>query len=135
MSEADVELVRRAVEAFSRNDRDATWALWAEDATSDSPKEWPEAGVSNGLEEVRAVFDGFDEAFGPDWPLELEILGIRDVGDGRVLVEYDWHASGASSGAAVDQEIAALYAVADGKIKHGAFFISHEQGRQEAGIE
>jgi ketosteroid isomerase-like protein len=134
MSEADIEFVRRAVEAFGRNDREATWAMWAQDATADSPKEWPETGVSNGIEEIRAVFDGFDEAFGPDWPLDLDLVRFVDAGDGRVLVEYIWHASGASSGAAVDQEIACVYTVADGKVRHGAFFTSHAGGRKEAGI-
>jgi ketosteroid isomerase-like protein len=135
MSHADVEIVRQAVEAFSRNDREATWRLWAEDATMNSPAEWPEVTASDGLDEVRGVFDGFDEAFGPEWPLELKANRLVDAGDGRVLVEYVWTPSGASSGAAVSGEIAGIYHVADGKIAHGDFFMSHEQARKEAGTE
>ena len=135
MSKEDVDLVRKSVEAFGRNDRDGALALWAEDATTAAPPDWPEAGESKGREEIRAVFDGFDDAFGPDWPLDLTIVRIEDAGGGRILVTQDWDTSGASSGATVSGEIAAVFTVRDGLIRHGVYFTSHDEGRKEAGLQ
>jgi len=134
VSEEDVDVVRTAVETFGRNDRDESWALWAEDATAEPPPEWPEAGTNNGLQEIRAAFDGFDDAFGPDWPLDLKVVGIEDAGGGRVLVTQEWDTSGASSGVTVNGEIAGVYTVTDGLISHGAYFTSHDEGRKAAGL-
>jgi ketosteroid isomerase-like protein len=135
VSKADVELVRHVVELWQQNEREQAWAGWAEDATMNAPKEWPEAASSKGLDEVRAVFNGFDDAFGPEWPTDLTVARVEDVGGGRVLVEYDWMASGASSGASVFQEIAGIYHVTDGRVTHADFFISHDEGRKAAGID
>ena len=135
MSEADVEHVRQTLERWTRNDREAAWAGWAEDATTNAPKEWPEAASSKGLDQVRAVFDGFDEAFGPEWPTHMTIERIADVGGGRVLVEFDWKPSGASSGISVDQPITGIYTVAGGRIVHADFFLSHEEARKATGLE
>ena len=100
-----------------------------------APKEWPEAASSTGLDQVRAVFDGFDDAFGPDWPTHMHVAQLEDLGDGRVLAEFDLKVSGVSSGAAVDQEITGIYHVTKGKITHADFFTSHEEGRRAAGLE
>jgi len=135
MSEADVALVRQAVESFGRNDRDSAWGLWAADGTMNAPKEWPEAASSTGLDQIRRVFDGFDEAFGPNWPRDMTAKRFTDSGGGRVLVEYDWRPSGAASGASVDQQISGVYTVRDGRIIHADFFTSHEEGRKAAGLE
>jgi ketosteroid isomerase-like protein len=135
VSDADVEFVRRSMEKWLRNDRDAAMADWAEDATMNAPKEWPEPAASTNRQEVRAVFDGFDDAFGPEWPTQLTVDAVRDVGAGRILVEFGWKTSGVSSGVELFQEIAGIYTVTNGKISHGDFFTSHEQGRRAAGLE
>jgi ketosteroid isomerase-like protein len=135
VSDTHVELVRKAVEAFARNDRDEAWAMWADDATTIAPKEWPEARGGSDLGEIRETFDTFDEAFGPDWPKDLTVERVEDLGGGRVLVEQDWNPSGVSSGAAVSGEIASLFTVADGKITHAVFFMSHVEARKEAGLQ
>lgn len=134
MSEA-VERVRLAIELWQRNDRDANWSLYAEDATMNAPRDWPETGSYAGRDEIRAVFDGFDDAFGSDWPKDIGIKRIDDLGGGRVLVEYDWSPSGVSSGASVAGEIAGIFTVTGDKITHIDFFTSFEEARRAAGIE
>jgi ketosteroid isomerase-like protein len=135
VSEADVELVRRAQERWIRNERDATMEFWARDATMNAPKEWPEVARSEGIERIRAVFDGFDDALSPEWPTQMEIQRLEDLCDGRVLMELGWNASGVSSGISVFQEIAGIYTVTDGKIYHADFFTSHKEARKGAGLE
>lgn len=134
MSEADVEFVRQTMVHWLRNDRDRAMEDWVEDSTMTAPEEWPEnAGAAN-RDEVRAVFDGFDEAFGADWPTHLTVESLTDAGDGRVLVEFGWKTSGLSSGVQLFQQMAGIYTVRDGKIAHAAFFLSLEQGRKAAGL-
>ncbi|MGH2955481.1 MAG: nuclear transport factor 2 family protein [Solirubrobacterales bacterium] len=133
MSEADAEHVRRTQEAWIRNERDAAMTGWSEDATVSPPKEWPEVASRKGRDQIRTVFDDFDEALGPEWPTQLTIERAEDLGGGRVLLEYGWNPSGASSGVPLFQEIAGIYTVTDGKISHADFFISREEGRRAAG--
>ena len=134
VSAADVEFVRERVELFFRNERDAAMARWAEDCISIPPAQWPESERAEGRDAVRAVFDGFDEAFGHDWPTQMEISRIEDAGDGQVLLEFAWNPSGISSGIPLDQAITAVYTVRDGKIAKGEFFMSYEEGRKAAGL-
>jgi ketosteroid isomerase-like protein len=133
VSEA-LEVVRQNMDMWLRNEREAALACWAEDASITSPENWPEAGSSTGVDEVRAVFDGFDDAFGPEWPTQMTIPRIEEAADGRVLVEFDWKPSGASSGISMDLQIAGVYTVNDGKITDANFFTSHEEGRRAAGL-
>ena len=135
MSDADVEFVREALELFIGNDRDATFARWSDDCVAVSPAEWPEAGTTEGRDEVRALFDGFDEAFGPDWPTHMKIERIVDLGGGRVFAELLWRPSGASSGAPVDQPLSHIYTVKNGEVVRGEFFLGYERGREAAGLD
>ena len=134
MSEADVERVRRAQETWIRNDRDATMEMWAADATTNAPKEWPEVASMEGIDRIRALFDGFDDVLGPDWPTQMEIQRVEDLGGGRVLMEMGWNATGASSGATFFQELAGIYTVTDDRISHADFFMSHAEARRAAGL-
>ncbi|MGH2980682.1 MAG: hypothetical protein ACRDKV_01385 [Solirubrobacterales bacterium] len=109
MGEADVDYVRETMELFLSNDRDAAWARWAQDCVAVSPPEWPEAGATEGRVEVRAIFDGFDDAFGADWPTSMRLERVEDAGGGRVLVELGWTTSGVSSGATVEQPMSGIF--------------------------
>jgi ketosteroid isomerase-like protein len=134
VSDADVEFVREALDLFISNDRDAAFARWSQDCVAVPPPEWPELGIAEGREEVRAVFQGFDEAFGPDWPTRMKIERIVDVGEGRVFAELAWRPSGATSGAPVDQPLSHIYTVKNGAIVRGDFFLGYEPGREAAGL-
>jgi ketosteroid isomerase-like protein len=135
VSDADVEFVRETLEVFIRNDRDAAFTRWSQDCVAMSPPEWPEAGETEGREEAKALFEGFDEAFGPDWPTRMTIERIVETGDGRVLVELGFRPSGVSSGAPVDQPMSAVYTVKGGEIVRADFFLGHQGGREAAGMQ
>ena len=129
MSDEDVSVVRESFEAFLSGDVEGGWSKWSADAVTISAPEWPERGVAEGLDEVIAGFDGWEEAFGRDWTQRLELDGIRDLGEGRVLVELSFASAGAGSGAPVSQQLSGIYTVRDGKIAKGEFFLSHDAGR------
>jgi ketosteroid isomerase-like protein len=135
MSDQPVSVVRESFEAFVSGDVEGGWSKWSDDAISVSAPEWPERGVAEGLDEVIAGFDGWVVAFGPDWSQRLQLDGLRDAGDGRVLVEMSFASAGIGSGAPVRQELSGIYTVRGGQIVRGEFFMSHEAGRRAAGLD
>jgi ketosteroid isomerase-like protein len=86
MSEENVELVRRSIDAFSRGELDAVLECYAPDAVIDwSNSLGFDAGVFRGHGEIRAFMERFLEAFGE---IRVELLGDPvEVEDGRVVAE------------------------------------------------
>jgi ketosteroid isomerase-like protein len=134
MGAADVATVRESFDLFLSGDVDGAWSKWSRDAVGVSAPEWPERGVAEGLDEVIATFDGWEEAFGPDWPTRLRVDDYRDAGEGRILVEMSFASTGAGSGAPVQEQLSGIYTVRNGEIVKGQFFIGHEAGRRAAGL-
>jgi ketosteroid isomerase-like protein len=133
MSDAE-DLVRQAVELFMAGRTDEAWATWADDAIGFPPKDWPEASKMEGRDEIRERFESFGDAFGPEWARRLSIEQVTDAGEGRVLVEFDWEPRGIESGLTIEQPLAGLYTVRDGRIVRGDFFTTHEEARRAAGL-
>jgi ketosteroid isomerase-like protein len=113
MSEQDVEIVRRAVDAWNRRDPD----LWSGYATADV--EWTPAGpaavegtVYRGYDEVvrglESVWETWDEVF-------FEESETRELAD-AILWLGRLKLRGASSQIALDQEFAVRFVVRAGKL-------------------
>jgi ketosteroid isomerase-like protein len=134
MSEEDVALVRRSVDLFIAGDRDDGWALWSDDCIGIPPRDWPEPGPFHGREELRSVFNSWNVAFGPDWTSHMTVRDVHDLGDGRVLIQLGFKASGVESGIPVDQALATLYTVRGGEIVRGEFFMDADEARKAAGL-
>jgi ketosteroid isomerase-like protein len=135
MSEEDVGLARRSIDLFIAGDRDAAWALWSDDCVGYPPRDWPEPGPFRGREELREVINGWNVAFGEAWTTHLTIKDIRDLGEGRVLIELEFAASGAESGLPVEQKLATIFTVRDGELVRADYFMEHEEARKAAGLE
>jgi ketosteroid isomerase-like protein len=103
-SQANVELVRRAFEAFNRRDRDAFLALMADDVEAESRLAAFEGGY-HGHEGTMRWWDSVLETF-PDYAPQIE--EARDLGDATVvrflarghsagsstpLIDPAWHAA------------------------------------------
>jgi ketosteroid isomerase-like protein len=86
MSEENVELVRRSIDAFSRGDLDGVLENYAPDAVIDwSNSIGFDAGVFRGQGEIRAFMERFLEAFGE---IRVELLDDPvEVEEGRVVAE------------------------------------------------
>ncbi len=135
MSEEDVALARRAIDLWIAGERDAAWALWSEDCVGYPPRDWPEPGPFQGREQLRNVFNSWNIAFGEDWTTHMTVDEVTDLGDGRVLLELGFAASGVESGLPVDQELASIFTVRDGKLVRADYFMEHEEARRAAGLE
>jgi ketosteroid isomerase-like protein len=83
MSEADVEVVRRAIEALNRRDRSTARALWRSDAEIDwSRSIGPLKGVYRGRGEIESFQSEFWSTFEK---VELEAHGFKWAGSDVVV--------------------------------------------------
>ena len=132
MSEANVEIVRRAFEAWNRGDRDGWLATGHPDA------EWS-SGVLRQVEGAGAVHEGRAEIgqFWDDshelWNLEIEVTEMRDLGD-TVLVLARLRTQGKSSGAEVERSIGYVFQVEDGLVRRARTYLSPEEALDAAGV-
>jgi ketosteroid isomerase-like protein len=87
MSEENLEITRRAYEAFSRRDFEALVAIWDPDIEWHQFTQFPDRGVYRGVEEVcdRFLKTQLVEQFG-DFRIDIEEL--VDAGDHVVMIGF-----------------------------------------------
>jgi ketosteroid isomerase-like protein len=129
VSEEDVAYVRETIELLTAGD-DEAWQRLDKDVIGVPPAEWPEPEALRGRAAIREQFAGWDEAFGPDWPQRLKARSFEDLGGGRVLIEFRFETTGAGSGVPIDQPLAAIHRVRDGKIVRIDFFMDPEAAQR-----
>jgi ketosteroid isomerase-like protein len=133
MSQENVEMVRRAIEAIVRGDIDAYLGFIAEDAEiCPDASVFPEAKPFIGREEFRRFLAEIDEGWEGGASLS-EIREIFPVGD-RVVARADWGGRGQASGIDLHSSLTAIYTVRDGQITKIEFFFDHAQALEAAGL-
>ena len=110
MSEENVEIVRRAYEAFNRRDFDAALADAADDVTW-MPLFSVETALLRGKDEIRAAWSRQVESL----DVKVEVNELIPVGDSHVVAVARWAGRGAGSGAPVETTAAQLVTIRDGK--------------------
>ena len=98
MSEENVEIVRRALEALDRRDRSAWLALSDEDLEVVPSSDWPEPGVRG----PEAAFDWYLQAFDVLQSFRTTDTEFIDAGADKVLLQYRTDVRGRGSGAKVE---------------------------------
>ena len=98
MSEENVEIVRRAFDAFNRRDKAAWLADFDADCETLPAKEWPENAPIRGAE---ACWDFYIQAANAFEEGSFELAEIRDAGDDRVIANQRREMRGKESGASV----------------------------------
>ena len=133
MSQENVEIVRRLLDAFNRQDASAAADLWAVGG------EWRPAYIGGGLLEG-AVFRGpqgaidFVELQSQTWErIVAEPVAIRELGD-HVLVEVHLQAVGRVSGTPVERVTWNLFHVRGGKLETGSVYTSKEEALKAVGL-
>ena len=122
MSRENVEVIRRGVEAWNRNDWPPLMAGFASNVIAVPPTEWPEAEVGRGRDALRRQFEWMKSA----WEEErIEVDEYRDLGDG-VLVLFRWIARGKGSHVAVEHPAAALFRLRDGQVVRVEYFFEDQ---------
>jgi ketosteroid isomerase-like protein len=131
MSQENVEIIRRSLEAFNSQEFDAGVELW------DAEGEWipamagaVEDNVYRGHVALRRYYDELFESFSE---VRVDDVELKDLGR-RVLALYRLSVRGRDSGVAVDQPGGVVYQLRGGKIVHGRSYLSHYEALEAAGL-
>jgi ketosteroid isomerase-like protein len=131
MSEENVEIVRRATDAYNRGDIDGTLESWAPDAVLDwSNSRGLEAGVFWGQGEIRAYMQRFLEAFDE---VRLELDDLVEVQEGLVLMENVAHVRG-RDGIETQARSAWLIEIRNGEQTSLTLYQTRQEALEAAGL-
>ena len=123
MSEANVELVRRAWDASLAEDWPAALATLDPDADI-RDLDVPDADIGRGHDGFVTWIGRWSEAWAR-W--RVEELEIRAVGDDRVIALFRMIARGDASGLELDRRDAIVYRIEGGLIVYMAYYNDQEQ--------
>ena len=95
MLEENEEIVRKAIEAFDRGDRDAWLNLHDEEVELHADPNWPESGTIRGPEAVWNFYAGLTDA----WEYEtMQISEVIEYGDDKLAAHCRRPVRGKASG-------------------------------------
>jgi ketosteroid isomerase-like protein len=124
-------VIRRFYELATAGDP-ACWELWAEDATSVPPEDWPEAKSETGIDAISHAFESWSTVFGERFWAGISLDSTTELPDSRVLAEVAFTFAGDQSGAPIHEQGAVIYTVSDGKIVRGEHFMNRAAAREAA---
>jgi ketosteroid isomerase-like protein len=122
VSSAKIERVQRTFDTFNAGISTLP-EFWAEDAEVWPAPEFPGGGPFRGREQIQHFFNGLLEGWEPDTravPREFE-----EAGD-KVLISFEWRATGEASGLETSSEWMAVYTIRRDKIVRLEFFTSRD---------
>ena len=131
MSEGNVELVRKSVEAFNEGGIEGLRPFCnEEEIVFEEPPEQPAPRRAEGADEVIRIFSEFDEAWAEH---RSELEEVRAVGDDRVLSLSIEHFRG-RDGVEVSSPSGNLFTLRDGKIVRWQSFWDQQSALKAAGF-
>jgi uncharacterized protein len=129
MSEENVEIVRRAYEAWNTGDMAGLRELYDPDLVMHHAEGWPEPGPSVGREAVLRELEQLREAWQGD---RLEPVSDFIDAANRVVVRDVWHGTGRGPNA--DMEFTRVFTIREGKIIDIQIFWDHDEALEAAGL-
>jgi ketosteroid isomerase-like protein len=131
MSQENVELVRRAYEAFNRGDPEGMVADAAPEFEYVATGAIPGAGgVYGGTEQFRQFLDRW---WGEFHEPRVEVQELIDAGD-QVLASLTFRGRGKQSGVETNWRLWQLWTLRDGKAVRGQGFTSRDEALEAAGL-
>ena len=131
MSQADVEVVRAAFDAYLRGDEPAMLELVAPDVVVTQFPDQIDVHDYHGHEGLRQVMADWIGTWA-DWSIEL--LDAREA-DGLVLATAAQRGRGKGSGAPMQNEVAFLFTLRAGTITRWQMFHSEPEALKSVGLE
>ena len=130
MSDENVELVRRAYEAWNEGGPESLKRFLAEDGEWHDPPNLPDSRVVRGRDAVAAYLTGQQRVAGL---MKVTIVDVRARGETVVLrLELTLH--GPESGIDVPAELSQVSEVADGRIQRVLMFFTWVEALEAAGL-
>jgi ketosteroid isomerase-like protein len=129
MSEENVEVIRRAFEAWNAGDMERLGELYDPDAIMRAPPGWPEPGPFVGRDAIMEQFSRVREALDSDSAVLMS--DFLSAGD-RVLVRFAW--KGAGYGPAMNVEWTLVYTVRRRLIFGLEYFWDHGEALEAVGL-
>jgi ketosteroid isomerase-like protein len=130
MPEDNVEVVREVIDAFNAGDAERAFALV--DPEVEFRSALVEQKTYRGFAGLRQYREDLDAAW-EEWQTEDD--RFRDAGGDRVLHLYRIVGRGKGSGVPVEQEIAILWRLREGKLLEGEVFLDQRDALVAAGLE
>ena len=131
MSEENVEIVRRMHAAFDRGDADGALAFFDPEVVADHSARFG-GEIGHGREELRRIITDWVGAFSE---FRAEIVEIRDLGGGLVLLLTAHHGRGKGSGVEVTDRFAVLYEIRDAAITRMTLFLTTDEALAAAAVQ
>jgi uncharacterized protein len=129
MSQENVEIVRRGVEAWNAGDMDAFRELHDPEVIVQTVENWPEPGPYVGREAVMRSLEQLRDTWNAN---TMEVTSdFIDAGD-RVVVRFIWH--GAGHGPQLNLEMTDVLTVRKGRIRGHEYFWDHAEALEAVGL-
>jgi uncharacterized protein len=131
MSEANVEVVRRFVEAWTRGDAGGAVALVDPDVEQHPTVGGVEGGrVLRGVEEIQRDYEAVEESWDEH---RITVEDLFDAGDQVVLFQREFQ-RGKGSGLELEIEAAVVFDLRDGRIVRMQGYMDRDAALQAAGV-
>jgi ketosteroid isomerase-like protein len=131
MSQENVELARRLVEAFNKQDIEAFINCLDPSVEYHSVMTVPGGAAYHGRDGVRRYFADFGDAWGDEFRVEPE--AFFDLGD-ETLMFYAVHGRGQHSGAEVAMPGAQVSRWSDGLLVYAKAYVHREDALRDLGV-
>jgi len=130
MSEENVEIVRKATDAFNRGDWDRFAATIPDDGRMTPLENWPERGPFRGRAEVLRQYQRLVE----DFSSQITLLEAREEGE-WVVASYLWAIEGTGSGARVEVAFTGAHRLTENRqVAESHFRFDHADALEAAGL-
>jgi ketosteroid isomerase-like protein len=130
MSQENVELARRAAEAWNEDGPESIRRFWAEDGEWHDPPNLPDSRLVRGRDAVAAYLTDQADAVGG---LKFTIVDVRARNE-TVALRTELTLHGPASGIDVPAEMAHVIEVADGRIQRVSIFFTWDEALEAAGL-
>jgi len=131
MPRGNLEILREALEAFNRRDKEAFVALCDPDIENVPPADWPEREVARGRDAVWDFYVANNEPWG-DAPFEF--VQPIDTGSDTIALKTRGDMRGTASGASVEWSFWQVATFRDGRVLRVEWFADEAEALEAAGL-
>lgn len=131
MSQENVEIVRRGLDAFNRRDKDAFIAICDPEMENFPPREWPESSPLRGPEAIWDFFVAAQESWQEG---SFEWGELIDAGADKVVGKQHREVRGRTSGALIDWNYWVVFTFRNRRVLRFEWFSDRMEALDAAGV-